>query len=173
MHVRTVTCEVFVCTRCCFLSKHRSVQRVKFSIRYWFPSCDSFSNRDKQGQAVCNMRLYESQPCFDFLIRAAWRSFHVDQNGTTKMEKVEGTRWDCVMLEKPVGRYLPKKMKTRLHKAVIVSLTAQNQDYEDIKSKMRKMLRTSSFNHPAADQKCAGRSGGDNISRFYFPYPAI
>lgn len=115
-----------------------------------FPFCDSFSNQDKQGHAVCNMQLYESQPCFDFLIRAAWRSFHeVDQNGTTKMDKTRRHTLGLCYAWKACWSIPAKENENKtFHKAVIVSLTTQNQDYEDIKSKMRKMLRTSSFNHP-------------------------
>lgn len=51
------------------------------------------------------------------------------------------------------------------HEAVIVSLTAPNQDYKDIKTKMREMLCTSDLNSSASDQKCAGWSwGGDCIN---------
>lgn len=136
-----------------------------------FPFCDSFSNQDKQGHAVCNMQLCESQPCFDFLIRAAWRSFHdVDQNGTTKMDKTRRHTLGLCYAWKACCLIPAKENENKtFHKAVIVSLTTQNQDYEDIKSRMRKMLRASSFNHPAPDQKCAGRSGeGIILAGFIF-----
>lgn len=55
--------------------------------------------------------------------------------------------------------------------AVIVSLTAPNQDYKDIKTKMRKTLRTSSLNSSASEPKmCRMELGGDYINVCHFPY---